>query len=367
MKKPIILQDPTSFSVYDLKIKGVSRRIVLIGEVHEIVSCDLQEECENVVMMPISDFIKQYHKSIGNDKMLDIFSESFYIGKKKLGWLPTLHYLVYITSHLDDARALGYIRKRLDACSPKYNFSLYECPENLRVHLCDVRFVKEMEYSVKRDSEIECLVDKLFKIGLTFININKIPRVHYAFSELVSFVKKFLFDKSSPQYHVKLADYIIEETKVQKQVKHIDSRVVRHKLIKWTHKYYDNQITEARKKFIQFEKKYGQETKKLAAVEYVSDQCINAFVENISLPILYVISVFMDSYLTARLLRKFSDSSYAENSIIYVGEFHAKQYRKLFASLGAKEIFHKSSMTKYSYRSCVDISKFYYSYVAPKK
>ena len=31
----------------------------------------------------LSDFIEQYHSSIGNDKVLDIFSESFYIGKKK--------------------------------------------------------------------------------------------------------------------------------------------------------------------------------------------------------------------------------------------------------------------------------------------
>ena len=91
MKETVILQDPTSFTVYDLKINGVQRRIVLIGEIHDIVGCshtattDIHEKKTQTMLL--SDFIEQYHSSIGNDKVLDIFSESFYIGKKKLGWL----------------------------------------------------------------------------------------------------------------------------------------------------------------------------------------------------------------------------------------------------------------------------------------
>ena len=366
MKKTIILQDPTSFTVYDLKINGLSRRIVLIGEIHDIVTCSpLMSNKKDVQSMLLSDFIEEYHRSIGNDKILDIFSESFYIGKKKLGWLPTLHYLVYITSHLDDVRALSYIRKRLDSCSPKFNFSIYECPENLRVHLCDVRFVKEMEYSLKRENEKECFVDKLFKIGLSYIHPEKIPRANYALSDLLSFVKKFLFDTHSPEYHTKLSEYIIDQTKIYKQLKHIPSNVVRRKLNKWSHRAYDDHITNARKRFIRFEKMYGKEMKDLASVEYVSENCIHAFAQDVSLFILYVISVFMDLYLSARLLRQFSDSTYAENSIIYVGEFHAKEYRNLMKLLGAKEVFHKTSIRDSGYTSCVDISKFYYSQIAP--
>jgi hypothetical protein len=368
MKKKIILQDPTSFTVYDLKINGVQRRIVLIGEIHDIVGCSNMPTDEKTTdYMLLSDFIEQYHRSIGNDKVLDIFSESFYIGKKKLGWLPTLHYLVYLTTHMDDARALSYIRTRLGPCSPKFNFSIYECPENLRVHLCDVRFVKEMEYSIKRENEKECFVDKLFKIGLSYIHPEKIPRANYALTHLVSFVKKFLFEKNSPEYHTKLSEFIIAETKIYKQLKHIPSNVVRRKMTKWSHQAYDNYITDARKKFIHFEKMYGKEMKDLTSVEYVSENCSHAFIRNISLPTLYIISVFMDLYLSSRLLRRFSDSTYAENSIIYVGEFHAKQYRNLMKLLGAKQVFHKSSIRDMGYTSCVDISSFYYSYMVPKK
>ena len=371
MKKTVILQDPTSFTVYDLKINGVQRRIVLIGEIHEIVGCShtatTDRDEKNTQNMLLSDFIEQYHSSIGNDKVLDIFSESFYIGNKKLGWLPTLHYLVYMTTHLDDARAISYIRKRLDACSPKFNFSLYDCPENLRVHLCDVRFVKQMEYSLTRENEKECFVDKLFKIGLSYIHPENIPRANCALSDLVLFVKKFLFDTQSAQYHTKLSEYIFSETKINKQLKHISSKVVRRKLTKWSHQSYDHHVTNARKQFIRFEKIYGKEMKDLASVGYVSGNCVNAFVQQISLYILYIISVFMDLYLSARLLRRFSDSTYAENSIVYVGEFHAKQYRQLMKLLGAKEIFHKSSVRDGGYMSCVDISKFYHLHMEPAK
>ena len=367
MKKTVILQDPTSFTVYDLKINGVQRRIVLIGEIHDIVGCLHTTDEKKVQSMLLSDFIEQYHSSIGNDKVLDIFSESFYIGKKKLGWLPTLHYLVYMTTHLDDARALSYIRKRLDTCSPKFNFSLYECPEHLRVHLCDVRFVKQMEYSLKRENEKECFVDKLFKIGLSYIHPEKIPRANSALSDLVLFVKKFLFDTNSPQYHTKISEYIFLETKIYKQLKHIPSKVVRRKLTKWSHHAYDDHVTNARRQFIRFEKMYGKEMKDLASIEYVSENCVNSFAHHISLYILYIISVFMDLYLSARLLRRFSDSTYAENSIVYVGEFHAKQYRHLMELLGAKEVFHKSSIRDAGYTSCVDISKFYHSHMDPTK
>lgn len=365
MKKTILLQDPTSFTVYDLKIHGTTRRIVLIGEIHDIVGCP--DNGPKTQFMPISEFIEQYHHSIGDDKILDIFSESFYVGKKKLGWLPTLHYLAYMTTHMDDARALSYIRKRLAPCSPKYNFSLYECPENLRVHLCDVRFVNKMDYSWKRSDERECFVDKLFRIGLSYIHPDKIPRANYALSNLVVFVKKFLFDKTCPEYHTKVSEYILAQTKIYKQMEHIPAPEVRRKLMKWSHKTYDQRITDARKKFVHFEKMYGKEMKDLASVEYVSVNCTKAFANSIAIHILYIISVFMDLYLSARLLRTFADSTYAENSIVYVGEFHAKEYRHLMDVLGAKQVFHKSSIRGGDYMSCVDISSFFYKHMSKKK
>lgn len=362
MKKTIILQDPTSFSVYDLKLNGVKRRIVLIGEIHEIVDCKPAIE-KNTQYMLIPNFIEKYHNSIGDDKILDIFSESFYIRDKKLGWLSTFYHLVRLSTYTDDTRALSYIRKRLDTCSPKYNFSFYKCPENLRVHLCDVRFIKEMDYSFKHRNKMECFANKLFKIGLSYINPKKIPRANIALSSLVSFVYKFLFDPESPQHHTKLSEYIISETKTYKQIKNIPSKSVRCKLTKWSNNSYDYSIKNAQKKFIQFEKMYGGEMKNSSLIGYASGGCIGSFIQNISLQILYVISVFMDLYLSARLLRDFSDSSYAKNAIIYVGEYHAKQYKTLMKILGAKEIFHKNSIKGTIYSSCVDISGFYNKYM----
>lgn len=367
-KKTILLQDPTTFNVYELKVNGIKRRIIIIGEIHDIVSCEYSQQDKSIQFLSIADFISEYHRSIGNDQTLDIFSESFHVGKKKLGWLPTLHYLVYLSTHLDDARALAYIRKRLDACSPKFSFSLYDCPEHLRVHLCDVRFVKEMDYAFKRNDRRECMVDTLFKIGLSYTDQDKIPRVSYALLELVIFVKNFLFEKDSDEYHMGMSAYIIKETKIQKQIDNIPSPVMRKRLQKWAHDSYDIAISNARKKFLQFQKTRGKDLRSINRLDYVSEECIKTFVDLISLPILYVISVYMDMYLSGRLLRQFSDHSYAENSIVYVGEYHAKQYRALMKLLGAKEIFARSSMKKdCSYTSCVDISKFYFSQIRKKK
>lgn len=364
MKKTIILQDPLSFSVYDLKIKNTLKRVVIIGEVHDdIVDCKSKHD-NSTQYISVSDFINRYHQSIGNDKMLDIFSESFYIGGKKLGWLPTLRYYLYMTSNLDDTRALSYIRKRLDSCSsPKDDSSFYKCPENLRVHLCDVRFVKQTDSSIKRSNPQECMVDKLFKIGLSYINQDKIPKVSYAICNLISFTRNFLFNKESAEYHINLSEYIIKETKIHKQMENIPTQAVRRKLKRWSHSNYDKAITNARKKFILFEKTHMDDIRQYNnGTEYVHEEFIKAFVKNISLQILNVISVFMDMYLSARLLRKFDDDSYAENSIIYVGEFHAKKYRDLMKILGAKEVFSKTSPHK---TSCVDISKFYDSLISP--
>lgn len=363
MKKKVILQDPISFSVYDLTINKEKRRIVLIGEIHEMVSCPGVSPSQRLLL---SDFIEQYHRSIGTKNVLDIFTESFYIRSKKLGWLPTLHYLLSITFRLNDVMALSYIRKRLDPCSPKYNFSLYECPENMRIHLCDVRFVKEMDYSWKYSNKKDCLTDKLFKIGLSYIYPQKIPRAYYAFSRLVSFVKKFLFDKKSQQYHTRLSEYIFSYTKIKKQLENISSPKIHSKLLQWSSDTYRTHLAHARKQFILFAKIYEKD-KNIEPIGYVSEQCIHLFTRNISLPILYMISVFMDLYLMARLLRTFEDSTYAKNSIVYVGEFHAKEYRNLLKKLGAKQIFHKTSLRGLDYISCVDISRFYHAHISPKK
>ena len=100
------------------------------------------------------------------------------------------------------------------------------------------------------------------------------------------------------------------------------------------------------------------------ALKQVSDSCFNAFVRDISLPILYVISVFMDVYLTARLLRRFADGTQSTNAIVYVGEYHAKQYRKLMRLLGAKRTYYKTSLrADGSYESCVDATGFYKSHM----
>lgn len=367
MKKNIILQDPTTFSVFDITINKIPRRIVVIGEIHDIITCKAIHDKNKNQPIILSDFIKKYHESIGKDKILDIFSESFYIGEKKLGWLPSFYYLVSKTTSLDDTKSLPFIRKRLDACSPKYNFSFYECPENLRVHLCDVRFIKQMDYSLKKDNPQECIVNKLFKIGISYIYPEKVPKVSSAICDLTTFVRKFLFDNRSEEYHVKISEYIIKETKIYKQIENIPSQMVRKKLTKWSHKYYDKHITNARKKFLEFEKIYGKEIRSCYTTEYVSNSCTKAFLQEISLPILHVISVFMDMYLIARLFRNFADDTYVADSIVYVGEYHAKNYRELMKNIGAKEIFHKSSIKHNSYHSCVDITKFYNTYMEKKK
>lgn len=360
---PKILRDPTSFAVYDLRVGGVRREIIIIGEVHDIVDCHRTDGG-----VSLADFIKDYHESIGRRRVLDIYSESFYVGDRKLGWLPTLYYLFYRAATMDDARALSYIRKRLDACSPKFNFSFYKCPENVRVHLCDVRFTKEMGYSALVHTREECAVAKLFRVGLSYIHQDKIPRAASALRRLIAFVQEFLFDQDSPAYHDRLTKHILLRTKVLKQIRGIRSPGVRDKLTEWSHKNYEESILFARKEWRRFQKHHGKVLDAQPALAVISDSCLAAFVESVSLPILYVISVFMDMYLTARLLRRFADGTHATNAVVYVGEYHAKQYRQLMRTLGAKRVYYKTSMrADGGYTSCVDITGFYEKFISLKK
>lgn len=161
---------------------------------------------------------------------------------------------------------------------------------------------------------------------------------------------------------MKLSATILKETKIQKQIDNIPSKTIRRKVQRWSHDCYDIAVTNARKNFIEFQNTRGKDLRTLYDMDYVPEECIKTFVTLISLPILYIISVFMDMYLCGRLLRQFADGAFAQNSIVYVGEYHAKQYRILMKLLGAKEIFGKTSIRKDStYTSCVDISKFYFS------
>lgn len=359
MKKRIILKDPTSFSVYDLKINGKKRRILFIGEIHKFITCPKNPDNK---MITLADFIEQYHRSIGNDKVLDIYGESGYIGRKSLGWIPTLRSLIHRTIHLDDEKALSYIRKKLVPCSPKYNFSLYQCPENIRVHLCDIRYMKRRDYGgLEEHIDMECYVDKLFRIGLLYANQTKTPKANYALSKLVSFTRNYLFEEGSPEYHTHLSEYIIEQSKIFKQISHIPSPKVRKKLTKWAHEAYDIRITDARRKLLFFEKIWKYEMDQMLGVDYVSHGCLNDFLNNISLSILYIISVFMDMFLVGRLLRDFVDGSYAKNAIVYTGQYHDNQYTKLMKIIGAKKVFSTNNIKEdgQCYESCVDITKFY--------
>ena len=366
-KKNIVLLDPTSFTVYDLNMNGMHRRIVVIGEIHDIKECSYMDD-RNTTKMSIAQFIEEYHMSIGSDKVLDIFSESLHVGGKRLGWLATIYYMLYNMYNLNEVRALAYIRKRLDPCSPKYNFSFYECPENLRIHLCDVRFMLEMNYD-KKNSRKNCRVDTLFKIGMTVINPEKIPRMPGPLNVLISFVQNFLLNKKSPEYHRKLTAYIIKETKIYKQIRHIQSAIVRRKLSKWFRSVYNKRIKRACQCLKQFIKIYKSPPDSMS---YVPEIYISEFLNYISINILYIISVFMDMYLMSRLLRRFSDNTYAENSIIYVGEYHAEEYMNVLELLGAKKIFHTNARdekkndrtcnnNRCNYSSCVNIAPFYYT------
>lgn len=346
-----ILRDPTSFAAYDLKVGGVRRKILIIGEIHDITDCHRADH-----HVSLADFIQEYHQNIGTGKVLDIYSESFYVGGKKLGWVPTLRTLLHRTATMDDARALSYIRKRLDACSPKFNFSFYDCPENVRVHLCDIRFSREMTPATTKSPD-DCAVAKLFRVGLSYINQDKIPRTVFALRRLLAFVRGFLFEDNTL-----ILDHVFKTTKIMKQVENIRSPDARRKLTSWSAGMLDESLQNARSKWERFDKDHGRVLADQPAFAQASESCFNSFVRNISMPVLYVISVFMDTYLTARLLRHFSDGTHAKDAIVYVGEYHAKNYRNLMRLLGAKRVYYKTSMrADGSYASCVDITQFYKS------
>lgn len=72
--------------------------------------------------------------------------------------------------------------------------------------------------------------------------------------------------------------------------------------------------------------------------------------------IIHLSSVFMDLYLMGRLFKKFNGiPEYAKYSIVYAGFHHCKVYDEYLKSIGFKEMYNKSGISKEEYQ-CIDIS-----------
>lgn len=86
--------------------------------------------------------------------------------------------------------------------------------------------------------------------------------------------------------------------------------------------------------------------------DYVSDQEYDTYYDLIYVS-LDLSVLLMDVYLLARALRVFGDGTYSEHSVLYVGNYHAVNYRHLLHGMGARQLFFSDSMDG---SSCVDIT-----------
>lgn len=361
MKKgTILLEGPVSVGVYHLRVNGVLKEIIIMGERHRLENCPM--ELEHVRMINLGEFLKWYHHRIGMKKTLDIFLESAHVASEKA--LQKSSKTIAEDAKSDYWRfGLGYLRKRLNVCAPKFDKSVvpyFKCPRNVHVHLCDTRLFHEVnkEYS---EECAGCLYYQLIWVSEIFF-YNEYPLVSYRLLDIYQYLERFLFNKESIQYHTNITREIMEDMKIDKQIENIPSKRVQAIVKKWATKQYKNALNKIKRRFLKIKKNHLHELKPLPlGIKTVSEKCQNAFAE-FDTCIIDLTSVFMDVYLMARALRTFQDGTTPENIIIYVGNWHAENYFQLMDMLKAKKILNPLRKTEdFTNTSCVDITSFYRS------
>lgn len=326
------LVDPTTMGVFQFQKKT----ILVLGEVHGLKNCPMDRK--DTRFLHWKDFIPWYHQCIGTDRVLDIFSESFYSVPKHMGVWNTLRRLHYNYSTRD--YGLGHLRKTLDRCTPKYDLPLltnFQCPDNIRVHLCDTRFFYAFNSRSPKQCSL-CLFQRLCQLSSHMLE-EEPPYASYKLWEISQFIQEFLTDHTSPLYYENLHPQLMGALKIQKQLDHIPSPPVRRVLQEWGGSLRAKKLRQFRKGFEKFQKTYQDQLRPLPGGFFpVEPPCARAFQEALGNPLLDVLSYYMDMYLMARVFRVFADGTTPEHCIVYVGAYHADLCYKLMNKLRARAI-----------------------------
>lgn len=297
---------PHTVSIHKLGEKTIT----IFGEHHELMT-----ECKKAgdhPVMTIDDYIREYCTETEPEEV-DLFMESVYVPSRSYGWFGRKMY--WDISSAQTSKLTG-LRKLFDACAPKWWLGwfkdvIYDCPKNMRVHLCDVR---QMAGTDPSWSETQRKMVDIFIICFLLAFPHDLSLYGTTWDEIGNFFSVFLHDKKSPYYHTRMDKVLMRILKIDKQIDAIQNKRYRSVLRAF--------FAQKKKESIAVLKKIDPENEVLLLDSFFSYQLH-----------------FMDMYLMARVLRHFQDGTTPRNIIIYVGDHHADTYRKFLARLGARRLF----------------------------
>jgi len=318
MKAPFI-NGPHTVTVHRLG----DRIITIFGEIH-----NWNLECKHPTIT-MEQYIREYCRN-KEDRQVDLYLESVYVPEASRGWFGIKSFHDVTTMRSGIHKLMG-LRKLFDACSPKWSLGifqdiLYDCPSNLRVHLCDTRQIYGRMGALSEHQQ------KMLDIFFTLfhIKVDVIELLDEVRSEIVDFFGILLHDKKSPYYYTRFDRFLMNTLKIDRQIRAIKDKTRRTILLQYFQKKKQREIAKLQK--IKEHSMWKQYT-----------SLMNQYFE-------YQMN-FMDMYLMARMLRHFKDGTTAQDIIIYVGDAHANVYRQVLRKLGARCL---SSFPKHAQKSMAD-------------
>lgn len=340
----LYVQDPVSISFFRfVDGRGVSMSNILVcGERHRVQhGCRDLYERKDVTVIEFPEFLNMYldlfSKKYPRDVM-DVFVESPYSMSRD----PILVSEKKKTQEWD--YGLGFLRTYLAPCSPKIRreslSTTFTCPSHTRVHLCDVRLF--YQYPFQHNKKLKNL--KVF-FGM----------IHQSFPDIVGHVDDYLefwgmclFDSQNEYFVLNLWDVCLSELKILRQLSYVDKER-REYLLNWGETMWEKYVKRAQTLFQSLSRKSGQD---------VFLKQLSRFHEST----VDIGTVIMDLYVLGRVFRRFRDGTRPRHMILYVGEFHAKKYRKIFHDFGGDQLFPRDRRQSFSksviprdLTSCVNI------------
>lgn len=318
MKTPFI-DGPHTVTVH----RFGDRTITIFGEHHM-----LNLECKHPTMT-MERYIREYcHNK--KDRKVDLYLESVYVPEASRGWFgrKSFHDVTTVRNRI---HKLVGLRKLFDACSPKWSLGifqniLYDCPSNLRVHLCDTRQIYgRMDALSEHQQKMMSMFFTLFHLSMDSIEL-----LDEVMSEILDFFGVFLHDKKSPYYYTRFDRFLMKTLKIDRQIRAIKDKTKRTMLLNYFQKKKQREIAKLQKI-----KEFSLWQQYTSLMDQYVDYQMN----------------FMDMYLMARVLRHFKDGTTAQDIIIYVGDAHANSYRQVLRKLGARCL---SSFPKHAQKTMAD-------------
>ena len=257
---------------------------------------------------------------------LDIFVEGSYVYKSGIT-RDTLGTSILKNSYLE--RVLSEFSKDCFTHLKKNcNFS------TSRIHYTDMRFF----FNSKVEENLFTLLLRLISHNLigkikgdTSVEFkNNIKKIKYFFERDKDMLKKYLFDKKELLNLITLG---IRHKRTIKQIKNIPSSDIADILEKY--------MEEGIAKFVFNIAININENKRQGEISY-EQSSVNLF--RIMEKIIEFYTIYMDVYLVARIFRTFRQipNKYSEpayNSIVYVGNNHAKNYEELLKRIGFNMVY----------------------------